>query len=854
MTLLQLTLLASVLLPCAGFAADIRATLVTDADPRPLELDSSASGFYVKDSRLYFSAWRNDVGYELFSTDGSAAQPMLVADLVPQTGSSSPYVLGAIGSTFIISVKHSQDDDYRYQVLALDTLSGQTVQLAEFQPQLNIYTWRIDRVGEFAGRVAFTDLLQGKVWTTDGTAAGTQLIYTPDPLDASPSTRTACMVSGQLLFLGRSGDQRQLWVSDGTPAGTQSVTDIAESGFTVDAATASNGCYFLTQRNNGRALWFSDGTAAGTSQLRQWSSGWPYEIALLGDEAYLMQSVGSGVQLIRASQSQPVASFAHGFGQLLSAGSRLAFITSEGSGYGVKISDGSAAGTRSASLNGQPLVLGGLDLSLRAEGGRFFARNNEALYAIDPATAEATALGAFNVFGGNSESASLGGIAIGIGQAPGSGRELWRSDGTPAGTRLLHDIAQSSADGIRLWRPDSSVVRGDTVYFLNGASGESMQLWRTDGSAAGTRGLAPELHGGGSLVDFAALGDDFLVTRQETNAGGTASAHRVKADFSAGSLLWSPLTERDIASSGDGTSAQFFCGTVTAAENLCGLRSGDLQASVLAPGGEIVPYPQEIGGIGAVALTLFRGRLWRSDGTLPGTFELQPGVAVSRVSGDSDWQVPGRLLFTACTGVNGTGCGAYVSDGSVAGTQRIAEIEGRVSAAAKIGASRALFAVGDGIGELWSSDGTAAGTLMLREVGVTSAIAVAGTTAHLIGYSSGALRYVVSDGTAAGTRIVPMTMQLDFASRPVALDADTVVFGCYTRDSGSELCSVDGNGDNLRIAADIWPGPASSAPTFAAQTAQGLYFSANDGIHGSELWRAEILRDAIFADGLDGPR
>lgn len=846
--LLGLLSLTALLAACPARAGDFRAQLVADTDPRPMPLDSGADGFYVKDGRLYFSAWRNDVGRELFSTDGTAAEATLVADLVPLSGSSSPYVLGAIGTALIVSVKQPEDDDYRYRVLALDLPSGQTTQLAEFGPRLNFYVWRIDRVGEFAGRVAFTDLTQGKVWTTDGSVAGTQLIYAQDPLDVPPSTRTACALPDRLLFLGAHAGQRQLWTSDGTPGGTQAVMTLDEPGFPVEVGTRSDGCYFLTQHNGGRALWLSNGSAAGTGRLHQWKRYWPYEVVMNGNDGYALLSPSDGsLQLLRIGRSEPVVTFEFGDSQLVSTGQRLAFFGSDTYGaVGVQVSDGTAAGTRAATLDGAPLVLSGIGLRLVADGGRFYARTNTRLYAIDPATAVATDIGAVNVFGGYTETATLGGIAIGIGRGADSGGEPWRSDGTVAGTRLLHDLARATADGIWAWRPQ---VRGETVYFGNSVStpdGIRGQLWRTDGTAAGTRAL-PAQHYAGDVSDLALLGNDVVFTT-ESGSAGPRRAYRTGADFGTTALLWDSLADRTIAASGDASAALFFCSSSGAVENLCGLRSGDLQAGVLVPGGALSLRRQHVGGIGPVAISLYRGRLWRSDGSVPGSFELMPGVAVANVSGDSAWTLDGRLLFSACTGANGRSCGVYVSDGSAAGTLRIAELQGRISAFAVLG-NRALFVVGDGIGELWSTDATTAGTLRLGQVGVTSAIAVAGNSAHLIGMGN-SFRYVVSDGTVAGTRVVPMPAQFDEPYLTLSLDADTVLFACSTVQAGAELCSVDAQGENFRVT-DLWPGQHGSLPRLLARTPQTVYFSADDGVHGNELWRAAPNGESIFADGFD---
>ncbi len=69
------------------------------------------------------------------------------------------------------------------------------------------------------------------------------------------------------------------------------------------------------------------------------------------------------------------------------------------------------------------------------------------------------------------------------------GRELWITDGTAAGTRLLADIAEGPAGS---WPGQPEVVHGVAYFAAAGA------LWRSDGTAAGTREVA-DLQASGSI-------------------------------------------------------------------------------------------------------------------------------------------------------------------------------------------------------------------------------------------------------------------------------------------------------------------------------------------------------------------
>jgi ELWxxDGT repeat protein len=63
-----------------------------------------------------------------------------------------------------------------------------------------------------------------------------------------------------------------------------------------------------------------------------------------------------------------------------------------------------------------------------------------------------------------------------------TGRELWRTDGTPGGTTLVKDIRLGNGDS-----SPSKIVASDTSVFFVATDGiHGQQLWKSDGTAAGT--------------------------------------------------------------------------------------------------------------------------------------------------------------------------------------------------------------------------------------------------------------------------------------------------------------------------------------------------------------------------------
>ena len=63
-------------------------------------------------------------------------------------------------------------------------------------------------------------------------------------------------------------------------------------------------------------------------------------------------------------------------------------------------------------------------------------------------------------------------------------------------------------------------------------------------------------------------------------------------------------------------------------------------------------------------------------------------------------------------------------------------------------------------------------------------------------------------------------------------------FTAFTTANGRELYRSDGTGAGTALAYDICPGSCSSFPTQLTVSGHTVYFVANDGVHGNELWWA----------------
>jgi len=271
--------------------------------------------------------------------------------------------------------------------------------------------------------------------------------------DSDPTSLTK--VGTFVFFAANDGSHgRELWKTDGTSAGTKMVKDVrggSRGSFPADLINV-NGTLFFTANDgqHGRELWKSNGTAAGTVMVKDLTSG---QLSGTNTSVYL-----------------PVA-----------VGSRLFFFVAEccAGGSSLVVSDGTSAGTRRID---KPLE----DVSsARALGSKLFFVQSD--YSVDP-PAQALWVSNGTLAGTRRLGAAPSASEIRILPASGnflyfatSAGQLWRTDGTAAGTIALTTAGQLPSI------PTEAVYMNHAIYFISqGDEAPPAGLWRTDGTAAGT--------------------------------------------------------------------------------------------------------------------------------------------------------------------------------------------------------------------------------------------------------------------------------------------------------------------------------------------------------------------------------
>jgi ELWxxDGT repeat protein len=424
----------------------------------------------------------------------------------------------------------------------------------------------------------------------------------------------------------------------------------------------------------------------------------------------------------------------------------------------------------------------------------------------------------------------------------GGDRELWKSDGTAAGTVRVKDI--KTTDPFPSWgppdlssRPADLVALGSTLFFVADNGTEGRELWKSDGSEVGT-----------TMVKDLRLGVDPWSGGPKSSYPSYLVPWGGRVYFVAG--FDDETHEGNVLFSTDGTAD----GTLvvsTINENWSGY------PSALAVAGDRLFFSAQ-SGLGVQAL-------WTSDGSTDGTAQ----VAAVGASWDAVRDIVpfgAGVLFTGDDGA--TGAEPWVSDGTADGTGPLADIAvvggSSPSRAVVVGGVAYFSAFDETHGrELWRTDGTADGTWLVRDVrpGADSGMPVAiSPLAAGVGFAADDGIHGVepwySDGTEAGTVLardvnpegdgIPMTASGSYAAL-VRLNG-RLLFGADDGD-GSQLWASDGTAAGTQRVSAIplgtrdafaGEGNGSSASYVARAVLDGfLYFPADDGIHGTELWKSD---------------
>lgn len=470
---------------------------------------------------------------------------------------------------------------------------------------------------------------------------------------------------------------------------------------------------------------------------------------------------------------------------------------------------------------------------------------------------------------------ALGNVAVFEAADGASDRVLWRSDGTSEGTRPLVDACPGCTDAV-----EPLARMGGRLFFL--AYGEPAagrkSLWATDGAAA-VRLTGPLSAGGWvaarGLLYFVADGD---LWRSDGTPEGTRlavalasapsqlTALRGRIWFVRGRSLWQSdgtpagtLQVRNLSREprilgGVGKRLAFSVPVRGGAEELWATDGTARGTLLLSRGSWILDAVVHGGRLWLIAESRRGQELWISDGRsarpLTSFARKQAFFAPSEALylGLPRSRPDGRFVFAAHDGLHGPE--PWVSDGTPAGTRLLRDLcPGPCAGIDGLGIAHGglvYFTGTDGVlgRELWSTDGTRVD--LVRDVcpgacGSDPGSLVAMGDRVLFSADDGVngLELWTTDGREAG-RLSDFEPRVPWVSLHGAALAGSFLFGAEDGEHGLELWATDGTAGGTRLVRDLdGSDRGGSFPSGLMALADSALFFADDGVHGHELWRSD---------------
>jgi ELWxxDGT repeat protein len=733
--------------------------------------------FFVADDKIH--------GTELWCTDGTEAGTFMVKDIHPGIDDSDPVQL-TVGDSLLY---FKANDGSGYEIWKSDGTSSGTTLLKDIIPNPNasdMYLASLMTVGDSLYFISINT--QGfdetDLYVSDGTEAGTELIKHFD--NYAMESDALCYINGFVYFPGKDNTHYiELWKTDGTQSGTVMVKDIQPginaSSSPINLCASNDVLYFAAYNSTyGYELWKSDGTENGT---------------------VLVKDVNTGT-----ASSNPDELFDANGIVYFEANNTL-------NGYELWKSDGTSSGTEMVK-DLQP----GSETSYPGS----FTLLNDVLYFVCTTSA--------------------------------NGKELWQTNGSTSGTTIVKDIYAGMWGSVE---PPLYSLHGKLYFSANdGIHGD--EVWRSDGTAAGTEMIDDLWPGfqGSATVSFGGTADSIIITTANNGYYGKelfgfkSNDDTIKLVKDINSEEGDSYLQNFTASNGlmffsgynaiDGTALYRSDGTDTGTYLIQDYWP-DNQAS--ADMRHLMLYNNEL------FFTSFdsTGVLWKTDGTIPGTSMVtSESNALSDIMGSNSpytlyhWMVHnGYLYFVGAPNyelwrTDGTNSGTieltdlgvgdptylaplhnnlyflvwqatsglYETNGTVSGTDKVYSFPYPTDGRYLINMNDVLyFGYNDDDNgyELWKSNGTANGTVMLKDINPS--------------------------GSSDPEFITPANCNFYFKA-----DNGT---------KGAEPWISDGTTSGTKLLKDINSGSASSDPHGFVVAGNTVFFWADDGIHGMEVWKTD---------------
>lgn len=474
----------------------------------------AGQGMVAYEGKVYFSAASVDNGTELWVSDGTTQGTEMLADLVPGTGSSSPVILGVHDGRLLFSGRHP---DLGVELWSTDGTAGNTSVLKDIHREYPLET--MDEVTVAGSMLLFEKDDDGagqEPFVVSGPGQPAHLLKDIDPGSSGSEPKEFFPLGDHVFFSADSPAGRELWATDGSEAGTFMVRDIRPGSGSSDPArfTAAGGgvVFWAEEVYPNMSLWYSDGTTDGTFRLAEFGDQVYASITSWNGVAFFWVRNASYRWELWRSDGTPAgttllnvpcpntSSSDHAF---LGAGSSYLYFQFQDSSYEQNIwrTDGTSGGT----FDLMDPNLSWTTAHTAVVGDRLFAiDDDDQLWVAEPMAPSLVLVGesipqakALTPVGGINDR-----LVFQVEHY--EGYSLWVSDGTAGGTVQLIEMREGTSDWTSRCVPHQGLL-----YFSATTKACGRELWATDGSLMGTRMLGDIHPGPGSSApdELLAVGD-----------------------------------------------------------------------------------------------------------------------------------------------------------------------------------------------------------------------------------------------------------------------------------------------------------------------------------------------------------
>jgi ELWxxDGT repeat protein len=607
---------------------------------------------------VFFTAYDAINGRELWKTNGTAAGTVLVKDIRAGSAESVPDNLTAVGSTLYFGANNGTNGR---ELWKSDGTAAGTVLLKDITPG------SASNTGGGYGHLSYFTVYNGtlffmaytdrpRMWKTDGTSAGT-IPVTPLNTHFVGINPNLTVFNGMLYYVTNDNVEpnlgtMQMWKTNGDPSNHTEVRSGLGiwQNYDMDLTAGDDKIYFTiwASGTSDEEVWFTDGTSAGTQKIGgggNTGSGFPANMTTMFGAVYFAATNGSQYGLFKTDGTTQGTRLVEPI-----PGTLKYFYTSHNLLYFIQVhphvatcvlwrSDGTAEGTWSLADLAAPDAV--IDYETLSSGLVFFRFRNS-LWRTDGTDAGTYKLRSF--------SSDIGWIASSgeellLAANDGvRGLELWRSNGTVAGTVLQRDInpqgnsslIPDSRDGSQVTQ-EAAVTLNNVVYFLANAGGDpNYELWRSDGTGGtGTRMIKNDETGKPftALNSLRVANNRVFLFTYEGMQGDTYNEKRT---------LWSS----------DGTTA----GTIPIYPFIHDISTGEMLVHVFPGGGQHFYF--------ATTVYMEPAYLYASDGTAEGTTKVRDlgsfesaGPLHAAFDGQKAYLASGHMYDKFVVRSDGTACG-----------------------------------------------------------------------------------------------------------------------------------------------------------------------------------------------------